>query len=306
VEEGLRASPKWLPARYFYDAVGSALFDVITLLPEYGLTRADERVLGRAAPVLPDRLGRVEAIAELGSGSGRKTRLLLGAFASRQAPLRYVAIDGSRTALERCRREVSELPGVDFEGLEEGYLDGLSRVVRERGGDPILVLFLGGSIGNFNAGEADGFLKALRQLLRPGDGLVLGTDLVKPVPELLLAYDDPAGVTAAFNLNLLARINRELGGGFDLRRFRHEARWSEADLRIEMHLRSLVEQEVEVQAIGTRFSFRRDETIWTESSHRYTPALLASMAERAGFAVADGWTDEAWPFRESLWTVPGA
>jgi dimethylhistidine N-methyltransferase len=300
---GLSATPKSLPARYFYDAVGSALFDAITQLPEYGLTRADERVLRRAAPRLLERLGRVGAIVELGSGSGYKTKHVLEAFADGRHGLRYVAIDGSVTALERCRRELAEVPGLEFEGLEDTYLEGLSRALEHRSERPVLVLFLGGSIGNFDSGQAGSFLAELRRRLAPGDGLLLGTDLEKDVGALLLAYDDPTGVTAAFNLNILARINRELGGEFDLRLFRHEARWFAPEKRVEMHLRSTIDQEVYVRAVGAGFTFRRDETIWTESSHRYTHGLLDTMARESGFGVVERWTDEAWPFSESLWRV---
>jgi L-histidine N-alpha-methyltransferase len=300
---GLSETPKRLSARYLYDALGSALFDAITLLPEYGLTRADERVLRRAAPVLPDRLGPVDAVVELGSGSGQKTRPLLEGFATRQRRVRYVAIDGSRTALERCRLEVGSVPGLGVDLVEDSYLDGLFRVLGGRREHPVLVLFLGGSIGNFDRDEGVAFLRAVRGFLREGDGLLVGADLEKPVEDLLLAYDDPTGVTAAFNLNFLARINRELDADFDLRLFRHEARWSAPELRVEMHLRSVVDQEVHVRALGARFSFAADETIWTESSHRYTPALLEEMARRSGFTVREGWTDETWAFRESLWMV---
>jgi L-histidine N-alpha-methyltransferase len=306
VRKGFGLAQKRLPSRYLYDAVGSALFDAITLLPEYGLTRADERVLRRCAPLLPEQLGRLSAVVELGSGSGLKTRPLLEAFCDRQGSLRYVAIDGSRTALDRCRKELADVRGLRVEGLASFYLEGLSRALKGARKGPVLVLFLGGSIGNFDPEEGVGFLRDVRKLLEPKDALLLGADLEKPVETLIAAYDDPAGVTAAFNLNVLARINRELDGNFDLSLFRHEARWSALERRIEMHLRSVADQSVRIGALRARFPFLRNETLWTESSHRFTPDLLEEMAGRAGFSVSAEWTDEAWAFSESLWIADAA
>ena len=291
---------KWLPAKYFYDDLGSALFEAITLLPEYGLTRADERVVRRCARQLPDRFQNEVIVAELGSGSGRKTRGILEAFRFRQPDLEYFAIDVSRSALETCRNELAPLARVT--PLECDYLRGIRHLAaRRRQHQALLVLFLGSTIGNFNNDDAQRFLTDLCANLQPGDGLLLGADLVKPPSILLPAYDDSLGVTAAFNLNILARMNRELGASFDLRCFQHLAIWNERESTIEMHLCSLVEQTVRIPGADCVASFREGETIWTESSRKYTAQGLRDMAAAAGFRVDGEWTDAEWPFVESLW-----
>jgi len=297
--EGLsRPGQKQLPCQYFYDDVGSALFEAITLLPEYGLTRADARLIERLAPELETRLRAPAAVAELGSGNGSKTRCILEALA-RPAPVTYYPIDLSASALAHCARELAALSSVH--PLEETYLNGLRQAVcRRRAGESMLVLFLGSTIGNFDSAAARDFLRDVHGCLRPGDALLLGTDLIKPVARMVLAYDDPAGVTAAFNLNLLARINRELEGDFDLRAFAHEARWNECERRIEMHLRSRVAQRVEIRAAGCACVLRKGETIWTESCHKFEAAEIGEMAEEAGFECAAQWIDAEWPFAESL------
>jgi Uncharacterized conserved protein len=189
--------------------------------------------------------------------------------------------------------------------LENTYLDGLRQVTgRRRAGRSILLLFLGSTIGNFSPAAALTFLASVRATLQPGDALLLGADLVKPVEQMLLAYDDPAGVTSAFNLNLLARINRELGADFRLREFRHEARYCSAGQRIEMHLRSLKDQTVHVPAAELAVTLREGETIWTESSHKFDLDYLAELALRSGFVPEHQWVDTEWPFAESLWRVP--
>lgn len=300
--DGLSASQKVLPAEYLYDEVGSALFDVITLLPEYGLTRAEERLLNLHADKIAEILAPVTTVVELGSGSGRKTGRLLEAITRRQPAVNYFAIDVSRSALNMCRRHLSEVKGVQTHSLECNYMDGLSRVRRMRpAGGRLLLLFLGSSIGNFSPGEIRGFLKKVRQELRPGDGLLIGADLVKPPVQLLRAYDDSIGVTAAFNLNLLARINRELDGDFRLKKFRHEVRWRFDENRIEMHLVSQEHQTVTVAGANCRVSFEPYESIWTESSHKFTPLGLERVGRDAGFEPNGQWIDEEWPFAESLW-----
>ena len=212
VRAGLtRAGQKTLSCQYLYDDIGSALFDAITYLPEYGLTRADARVIQRHAGNLADRLGGNVIVAELGSGSGSKTRPVLEQLRQQQAVV-YYPIDVSASALSRCARELSPLGAVI--PIESSYLGGLREVAGRRdAGQTLLVLFLGSTIGNFEPEAAIDFLLAVRLCLVPGDVLVLGTDLVKPKPQMLAAYDDPTGVTAAFNLNILGRINRELEQG---------------------------------------------------------------------------------------------
>ena len=291
---------KALPPKYFYDDMGSALFEAITLLPEYGLTRADERIVRRCAHELPGGFRDDVVVAELGSGSGRKTRRILEAFRIRQPALDYYAIDVSRTALETCRSELAPLARVT--PLECTYLEGVRHLAaRRRPRQSLLVLFLGSTIGNFAKAGALRFLADVRAHLKPGDGLLLGADLVKPPALLLPAYDDALGVTAAFNLNLLVRMNRELGARFEPRSFRHVAIWNQRESAIEMHLCSVAKQEVAIPGAGCTAAFREGETIWTESSHKYNIEGLRDMAGAAGFRVNGEWTDAAWPFVETLW-----
>src|SRR5271163_1085931 len=291
---------KELLSKYLYDEVGSALFDVICLLPEYGLSRAGMRLLQRDSHEIVSLLPTPVVVAELGSGSGQKTRLLLQALSKRQR-VNYYPIDISGSALSRCQQEIGQIDQVSIVGFESAYLDGLQEVAaRRREGERILVLFLGSTIGNFDRPAGDRFLREVRQILSEGDALLLATDLEKPIAQLLLAYDDPAGVTAAFNLNLLARINRELGADFDLLQFEHEARYDECERRVEMHLRSKALQRVTIQAAGQRFYLREGETIWTESSHKYNPSEVVRMGERTGFRCERQWLDAEWPFAQNL------
>ena len=305
VRLGLQKPQKELPSYFLYDAVGSALFDAITLLPEYGLTRADERLLERHSRQIAWRVPPEVIVAELGSGNGKKAAPVLAALSARQRFLPYYPIDLSPTALERCRHEISSMPGIRFQSVEQSYLDGLHEVIKRRlQKERLLVLYLGSSIGNFTRHEAINFLKLVRRLLQPGDAVLIGADLIKPVEQLLAAYDDPAGVTAAFNQNLLCRINRELDADFKLRNFSHEARWSASSRRIEMHLRALTRQSVNIPGADCRVSFDAGETIWTESSHKFDPTELQLMSSQSGFVCAEQWIDEEWPFVESLWMVP--
>jgi dimethylhistidine N-methyltransferase len=283
--------------------VGSALFEVISVLPEYGLTRADERLLSQYAEAIVERLPSPVLVTELGSGNGRKARWILEALCRRQRTV-YCPVEISPTALARARQEAGALDQVSVVGFEEEYLQGLKGAVSHRSdGEAMLVLFLGSSIGNFGRDAGDAFLRSVRQALRPGDALLLGTDLVKDSSRLLLAYDDPLGVTAAFNLNLLTRINRELGADFDLSRFRHEARYDEVERRVEMHLRSNSDQTVTIPGAGLNVSFRPGETIWTESCYKYTLEDAFLMAERCGFSCEAQWADRNWPFAENLFVV---
>jgi len=299
VRAGLTGSgQKTLPCRYFYDDLGSSLFEAITLLPEYGLTRADERILQTHAAANIDRLPRNLVVAELGSGTGAKTKPILEKLRQRQT-VAYYPIDTSASALEKCGRDLGRLGEVC--PLEMSYLDGLCEVSQRRTpGQPLLLLFLGSTIGNFEPETAIDFLRAIRQSLAPGDALLLGTDLVKPVPDLLAAYDDPVGVTAAFNKNILAHINRELEADFDLRQFEHVARYNEDAQRIEMHLRSRDYQIVSIHKAGLIVDFVPNETIRTESSHKFRLEQICEIARLAGFAPEARWVDHEWPFAENL------
>jgi dimethylhistidine N-methyltransferase len=295
-----KTGQKELPSKYLYDTLGSKLFDVIVELPEYGLTRADERLLRGYAHEIVRRIPGDVILCELGSGSGRKTRWILEAL-SRRRHTSYFPIEISPAALAECQRELADIDSVGIVGLEREYLDGLLEVAaRRREGQRILVLFLGSTIGNFSHPADGDFLRDIRRILQPGDALLLGTDLDKPVPQLIDAYDDPLGVTAAFNLNLLARINRELEGGFDLSRFEHLAKFNSETRSVEMHLRSTRRQTVAIQRANLTVAFEEGETIWTENSHKYSLEELARMVEAVGFSCAAQWVDREWPFAETL------
>jgi L-histidine N-alpha-methyltransferase len=306
VREGLaRRQGKQIPSRYLYDAIGSALFEAITWLPEYGLTAADERLLRRHAVDLaeaattPSIQGALHVV-ELGSGTGRKTRHLLEEMGRRRRVL-YHAVDVSTLSLARCRLELSGVKGVRVSALPLPYLDGLRRVTStRRGGSPLVVLFLGSTIGNFQRDEAVGFLREVRALLRGDDLLLLGADLQRDPAALIAAYDDAAGVTAAFDRNVLARINRELEGAFDPRLFEHEARWNAPERRVEMHLVSRQAQTVPVPGAGIVARFFAGESIWTESSCKFDPEEVGRLARRAGFSCDAQWIDPQWPFAETL------
>jgi L-histidine Nalpha-methyltransferase len=301
VRAGLtKLGQKELPSKYLYDDVGSALFEVICHLPEYGLTRADERLLQRHSRDIVQRLARPVAVAELGSGSGRKTRQILEALCRRQLT-RYYPIEISRAALLMCERELSDIDCISILGFEREYLDGLLEVAAQRStGQHLLVLFLGSTIGNFDRPAGLQFLAEVRRILMPGDSLLLGTDLVKSSSQLLGAYDDELGVTAAFNLNLLARINRELDADFNVAEFEHEARINQENRSVEMHLRSMCRQTVNIHAAGISVDFSESETIWTESSHKYSLQEVRDMATATGFRCDAQWVDEQWPFAENL------
>lgn len=302
VRNGLGTSDheqKQLPPSYLYDELGSALFEAITLLPEYGLTRADARLLRRHANDIADSMPPGTLVAELGSGTGSKTRPVLEAMGRWQA-VDYYPIDLSAGALRACAAELSACARVH--PINASYLDGLRRAARSRAqGQSLLLLFLGSTLGNFDRASGASFLADVRAALLPQDKLLIGIDLVKPASQMLLAYDDPAGVTAAFNRNLLARMNRELGANFDVRQFHHEARWNAEERRIEMHLRSARRQQVEIPAADLSALFEKGETIWTESSHKFKREELQQMASAAGFTPETCWTDSEWPFAECLW-----
>jgi len=294
---------KTLPASGFYDAVGSALFEVITLLPEYGLTRADATLLECAAEEIVTAAGEPELIVELGSGTGAKTRHILTEGAARGS-IHYLPIDISRAALRNCEAALHDIGGVLIDPIEATYAEGIDlALARRQSGQRVLILFLGSTIGNFTRVEAAAFLHRIRRRLLPRDSLLVGTDLVKPTATLLRAYDDSLGVTAAFNLNLLARINREMDGQFDLAQFAHEARYNERQSRIEMHLRSRVAQRVGIDALGLTVSFAQGETIWTESSHKFRAEEVRRMGKQAGWQTSRQWIDRQWGFAETLFTA---
>jgi L-histidine Nalpha-methyltransferase len=291
---------KELPSKYLYDEVGSALFEVICRLPEYGLTRADERLLRRYSSEIVERVASPVAVAELGSGSGKKTRWILEALSKRQRTS-YYPVEISHSALVMCERELSDIDAVSMVGFEREYLDGLVEVTSYREpGQHLLVLFLGSTIGNFDRSAGRKFLAEVRNILLPGDSLLLGTDLEKPAAQLLRAYDDELGVTAAFNLNLLARVNRELDADFDLSQFAHVAKVNHDERSIEMHLQSRCRQTVNIPLAEIVVEFEEGETIWTESSHKYSIEEIAHTARDTRFRCVAQWIDDQWSFAENL------
>lgn len=307
VRAGLARTPKALPPKYFYDALGSTLFEAICLLPEYYLTRAEREVLDRHAGEILESVGSPVEIVEFGSGSGEKTRLLIDAALERQSSIRYLPVDISESALRASADAMLDAyPTMRITGFVSDY-DGAIAAMRNRARTGIrrLALFLGSNIGNLDEAAACTFLSGVRATLDPGDALLLGADLRKDVSTLLDAYDDPLGVTAAFNLNLLGRINRELGADFDLRYFSHVASWDDADGCVRMHLSSLVEHTVRIEAIDLEVSFAEGETIHTEDSRKYDLATIDRLARATGFERTRTWTDSHDRFSSNLLVAGG-
>ena len=311
VARDLRLSPKQLQSKYLYDPLGSSLFDAICRLPWYRITRAEHRLLERHAAEIVDRAAFVggrratsPTIVELGCGSGEKIVLLAEALQSRGASARVHLIDISSQALEQTEQRLTRLHHFSVVGHQSTYEEGLRRAAAARDdGSPVLVLFLGSNIGNFDTPAAAAFLERIRAALTPGDVMLLGADLVKPERELILAYDDPLGVTAAFNKNLLVRINRELGGRFDLSAFAHRAHWNTDEQRIEMHLVSSRHQTVSITDASVEITFARDEWIWTESSYKYSAPHVILMGADAGFHLVEQWIDESAQFALTLFVA---
>ncbi len=313
VRRGLTADPKFLLAKYFYDELGSRLFEAITALPEYYVTRAETEILAAHAAEMAAAVAGPLRLVELGSGDARKTRLLIGALLARQETLEYLPIDVSESALERSGEELAaEHPGLRVTGYVADYRDALAALAAPAtalGGAPeaeparrarTLILFLGSTLGNLNPDDQLALFREVRAVLAPGDGFLLGTDLRKPLAELIPAYDDALGVTAAFDLNLLLRINRELGGDFDLAAFRHLARYDERDHRIEMHLESRIPQRVRIAALDLEIELAAGETIWTESSYKFSLEQVAHLGSESGFHLARTWTDAGRRFGSHL------
>ena len=300
VRRGLSGSPRTLPPALLYDDLGSALFEAITCLPEYQLTRADLRLLSAHAGEVVEALGELAEVLELGPGGGRKAAVLVAAVLRRQPRARFVAVDVSPAALAECRRTLEPLGQVEVALVRGAYLPGLKAATAAPAPGRRLVLFLGSNLSNFERREARAFLTEVRACLAAGDGLLLATDLDKEPERLLPAYDDALGVTAAFNRNVLLRLNRDFGADFDLAAFAHEVRWNAAERRIEMHLRAVRPCAVRVERLGLTLRFAEGETLWTESSHRFGLAELRGWAEAAGFRCQRQWVDERWPFAHSL------
>jgi dimethylhistidine N-methyltransferase len=301
VAEYLQRTPRQLPSRYFYDALGSALFDAICRLPWYRVARAETALLARHAREILEPLPRPLNITELGCGNGEKLAVLLERGGERFR--RVHLIDISPAALRSARARLAVLPAMPITTFHGTYEAGLSRLAAHRGQGSWLVLFLGSNIGNFDPPAARDLLRRIRASLSEGDALLLGTDLVKSQRALQLAYDDPLQVTAAFNRNLLRRINDELGGTFDLDGFAHRALWNPLDSRIEMHLVSNRPQPVRIAAADLEIEFKKGEWIWTESSYKYEPDDVLSEGRLAGFAAGEQWIDEDARFALTLFRV---
>ena len=300
---GLCASPKTLPPYLFYDARGSELYERITELPEYYLTRTERAIFEQHADAMVqlagEHAGQPLRVIELGAGSAKKTELVLRAVLRRQGECLYVPIDVSRSALAEAERNLAAaLPQVRVRAIAASHQQALPRLRSIEA--PQLVLFIGSSIGNLEDEAASTLLWQLRSALGRGAWLLLGTDLRKDPAELVAAYDDAQGVTAAFNENLLTRINRELGGHFDLATFDHAARWNEQQSRIEMHLRSKVAQRVTIDALGVELRFARGETIHTESSIKYDLPRVDRVLNAGGFRRRATFTDPASRFAVHL------
>ena len=300
IRAGLSGRPLRLPVECLYDPLGSALFEAITQLPEYGLTRAERRLLERHRHVLAEWLPSPLHVVELGSGGGQTTRILLEALA-RRGFVCYQPIDISRAALADCAERVERIPGVTVTPFEGRHAEGLEAMALARDPDTaLLLLFLGSSIGNLERAEIRDFLVRLRRHMRPGDGVLLGADLVKSEALLLAAYDDAVGLTAAFNRNALVRVNHELEADFEPRAFAHRAVYDPAARRIEMHLVSETHQRVTVAGLGLELQLEPGQTIWTESSHKFHHGELAAMGRCSGFVSIVEWMDGEWPFALNL------
>jgi dimethylhistidine N-methyltransferase len=304
VRRGLTAEPKFLLPKYFYDELGSQLFEAICLLPEYYLTRAENEIFANHAAEIVETAARDYRVtlAELGSGSASKTRLVIEALLARQDQLTYAPVDISRTALEASACALLRAyPGLRVAAYAADYDAALARLSENfTDGSRALVLFLGSNIGNFDREGARAFLDSLRRSLRAGDALLLGADLKKDRATLEAAYDDPLGVTAAFNLNVLARLNRELQADFDLRRFRHAALYNEREGRVEMHIESLRAQTVRLGALDLAVTFREGERIHTENSYKYDLEEISRLASETGFARERTWLDAGGRFSSNL------
>jgi L-histidine N-alpha-methyltransferase len=285
----LTQTPRQLPSRYLYDELGSSLFEAICRLPWYPITRTEQHLLRVHRRAIFERLSSVSTVVELGPGSGEKLVTLMAEQADREVTIHLV--DVSAAALDKATNALAARGTLPIVLHQATYEEGLSEVRPSMPPGRSLVVFLGSNLGNFDPPGADAFLRGVRTAVRFGDALLLGTDLVKPKSELLLAYDDPLGVTAAFNRNLLVRVNRELGGDFDVNRFAHRALWNEAESRVEMHLVSQQRQRVRVRAAEVDITFDAEEPIWTESSYKYRLEDVAAMLERCGFRVISQWAE---------------
>ncbi len=297
VRAGLGATPKSLPPKWFYDARGSDLFDQITRLPNYYPTRCEAAILTAHSPEIAELSG-AETLVELGSGTSEKTRMLLDALSAAGTLRRFVPFDVDEWVLTMAAKQVSdEYEGVDVHAVVGDFTEHLALLPRE---GRRMVAFLGGTIGNLEPGPRAAFLTDLSATLVSGDSVLLGTDLVKGEDRLVPAYDDEGGITAAFNLNVLAVLNRELDADFDLDQFQHLALWDPVESRIEMRLVSLRSQTVRIEALDLAVEFAEGEQMRTEVSSKFTPDRVRDELSAAGLEVTRTWTDSGGDFLVTL------
>ncbi|OBK61184.1 L-histidine N(alpha)-methyltransferase [Mycolicibacterium fortuitum] len=297
VRDGLTRTPKMLPPKWFYDSVGSDLFDQITRLPEYYPTRTEAQILRRRSPEIVAAAG-ADTLVELGSGTSEKTRMLLDAMRDSGQLCRFIPFDVDAGVLRAAGDAIGqEYPGIEIDAVCGDFEEHLGKIpaVGRR-----LVAFLGSTIGNLTPGPRANFLASLAETLQPGDSVLLGTDLVKDAERLVSAYDDSAGVTAAFNRNVLSVVNRELDADFDLEAFAHVAKWNADEERIEMWLRADAPQQVRVAALDLDVAFGAGEEMLTEVSCKFRADGVADELAKAGLRQTHWWTDDAGDFGLSL------
>ena len=304
IVSGLTSPLKRIPPKYLYDDLGSSLFDTICRLPWYTITRSELALLKRESSSITKHLGSNPSIVELGGGSGEKLAVLVRSLAATGVPVRTDLVDISGSALETAKRTLSQYQGVSIFCHESSYVEGLRAAVEHFDEDePAMVVFLGSNIGNLAPDEVDQFLRDVRNCLRANDHFLVGVDLVKPENDLVQAYNDPLGVTAAFNRNLLVRLNRELDADFCLDQFNYHAAWNSSQSRVEMYLVSQTEQTVCLTGIGTCVRLLAGEAILTESSYKYRRRDIQAIGEKAGFVCVDQWIEDEARFSLTLFGV---
>ena len=291
VLQGLKTHPKQLMPKYFYDDTGSNLFDKITRTPEYYPTRAEKSILVNNVREVRDICHEVRTIAELGSGTSEKTDILLETFLSAKNLITYVPIDVSDILITSSENLLSRYQDLTITGIVSEYESGLN-LLGEFDEHPKLIIFLGSSIGNFDRAAADDLLCEISDAMTKHDYLLIGFDLVKNVETLNQAYNDREKYTESFNLNILDRINKELGGNFRLQDFKHKAYYNTMASRVEMHLVSAKDQRVFIQELNTSVDFKQGESVHTENSYKFTEQRINSMANQAGLQVMNTWRDE--------------
>jgi len=301
VRRGLTATPKSLSPKYFYDELGSQLFDAICLTPEYYLTRAENEIIERYADEIAGSIGGDKILLEMGSGSASKTRLIIEALLKQQSNLLFMPVDISESALESSSRILLQsFPRLSIEAYAAEYFEALAVLSERQLRRRTLALFLGSNISNFGREEAPKFLRALRRVLKTGDALLLGADLKKDRSVLEPAYDDALGLTAAFNLNLLARVNRELDGNFNLRAFKHHAFYNDEIGRVEIYIESIPAQTVNIGKLNLEVRFDAGERIHTENSYKYDLSGIAQLANDSGYTCTRTWLDSGERFSSNL------